>query len=253
MLAQSILSVFALAAAVGAQSSSVTPAPLATGNPRGAVYVANVKGKGGLIAEVHATTGKDGNGVEFTVNVQGLPAEGGPFMYHLHEKRVPEDGNCTATGAHIDPYKRGEVPICDESKPETCQTGDLSGKFGNITEQSWSQVYTDLYSSTIPGTPAFFGDLSVVFHLSNKTRIGCANFQGGDFTPSGTAGSSGIPQPTGTGHFGNGTSTVAPTSTGSATGTPVAPSEPAQQTTNAAQKLVAGGAGVVLAAMAFAL
>ena len=54
-------------------------------------------------------------------------------VYHIHEKPVPADGNCTGTGAHLDPYKRGETPPCDASKPETCQTGDLSGKHGNLT------------------------------------------------------------------------------------------------------------------------
>jgi hypothetical protein len=54
-------------------------------------------------------------------------------VYHIHEKPVPSDGNCTGTGAHLDPYKRGEAPPCDATKPETCQTGDLSGKYGNLT------------------------------------------------------------------------------------------------------------------------
>jgi len=62
-------------------------------------------------------------------------------VYHIHEKPVPADGNCTGTGAHLDPYKRGEVPICDASKPETCQTGDLSGKYGNITARDFSAKY----------------------------------------------------------------------------------------------------------------
>ena len=59
-------------------------------------------------------------------------------VYHIHEKAVPEDGNCTGTGAHLDPYKRGEVPICDASNKESCQTGDLSSKYGNITGTSFS-------------------------------------------------------------------------------------------------------------------
>jgi hypothetical protein len=54
-------------------------------------------------------------------------------VYHVHEKPVPSDGSCAGTGAHLDPYKRGEVPQCDTSKKETCQIGDLSGKNKNIT------------------------------------------------------------------------------------------------------------------------
>ena len=61
-------------------------------------------------------------------------------VYHIHEKPVPEDGNCTATGAHLDPYKRGEAPPCDASALPTCQTGDLSGKHGKITTEAFSAV-----------------------------------------------------------------------------------------------------------------
>ncbi|KAF2034927.1 Cu,Zn superoxide dismutase-like protein, partial [Setomelanomma holmii] len=236
------------ASAVSAQSSTVIPAPKVTGNPAGASYVATLPIKEGspIRGSISAVTAPDGVGVKFSVSFSGLPATGGPFMYHIHEKPVPDNGNCTATGAHLDPYKRGEVPICDASKPETCQTGDLSGKHGNLTAQQWSQEYIDPYSSTIPGTPAFFGDLSFVLHLSNKTRIGCANFkvQGGFAVPSG---GSSLPAPSAIGPY-NTTVTVKPTG-----GYPVAPtstslSKPPQFTGAAAK--VAGGAGAVLVAAA---
>lgn len=137
----SVLSLLAAASAVSAQSSTVVPAPKVTGNPAGASYIATLPIKEGnpLRGSILASTAPDGVGVKFSVSFSGLPATGGPFMYHIHEKPVPTDGNCTGTGAHLDPYKRGEVPICDASKPETCQTGDNSGKYGNITAQSWSQ------------------------------------------------------------------------------------------------------------------
>ncbi|RYO72374.1 hypothetical protein AA0113_g1232 [Alternaria arborescens] len=174
----SVISVLAAASAVAAQSSTVIPAPVVTGNPIGAKYVGTLPPKEGstLTGSIEATTGADGKGVKFSVSFAGLPETGGPFIYHLHAKPVPADGNCTGTGAHLDPYMRGEVPSCDASKPETCQTGDLSGKYGNATEQTFSAEYTDLYSATLPSDPAFFGALSFVVHLSNKTRIGCANF-----------------------------------------------------------------------------
>jgi hypothetical protein len=153
----SVISVLAAATAVAAQSSTVIPAPVVTGNPMGAKYVGTLPPKEGstLTGSIEGTTGADGKGVKFSVSFAGLPETGGPFMYHLHAKPVPADGNCTGTGAHLDPYMRGEVPICDATKPETCQTGDLSGKFGNITEQTFSAEYTDLYSATLPSDPAF--------------------------------------------------------------------------------------------------
>ncbi|KAF1831869.1 hypothetical protein BDW02DRAFT_30529 [Decorospora gaudefroyi] len=174
----SVISLLAAASAVSAQSSTVTPAPQVTSNPAGAKYVAMLPEKEGsaLSGSIEGTTGADGKGVKFAVSFSGLPEMGGPFIYHIHAKPVPEDGNCTATGAHQDPYMRGEATPCDPSMPETCQTGDLSGKHGSVDAMSFSAEYTDAYLSTDPSDPAFFGDLSFVIHLANKTRIGCANF-----------------------------------------------------------------------------
>jgi hypothetical protein len=139
----SIISLLAAATAVTAQSSTVTPAPEVTGNPIGAKYIGTLPKKAGsaLAGSIEGSTAADGKGVKFAVSFSGLPETGGPFMYHIHAKPVPADGNCTGTGAHLDPYLRGEVPACDASKPETCQTGDLSGKYGNITEGEFSAEY----------------------------------------------------------------------------------------------------------------
>ncbi|KAI4609054.1 uncharacterized protein J4E87_005172 [Alternaria ethzedia] len=269
----SIISVLAAATAVAAQG---TPAPVVMGNPMGAKYVGTLPAKEGsaLTGSIEATTGADGKGVKFQVSFAGLPETGGPFMYHLHAKPVPSDGNCTGTGAHLDPYMRGEAPPCDATKPETCQTGDLSGKYGNATETTFSAEYTDLYSATLPSDPAFFGALSFVVHLSNKTRIGCANFtmvsagegegypaasssaamssapamSSGYAMPPTTA-SSGFAMPSGSPAY-NATSTgmMSPT-----TGMPIPPSSASASApaefSGAAVK-VAGGAGALLAAAA---
>lgn len=257
-----VLSLIAAASAVAAQSSPVVPAPVVSGNPKGASYVATLpeQEKYTVRGSVAAVSAEDGNGVKFTVSISGLPAEGGPFMYHLHEKPVPSDGNCTGTGAHLDPYKRGEQPICDASKPETCQTGDLSGKHGNMTAQEWSQEYLDLYSATRPDVNSYFGNLSLVVHLSNKTRIACANFtqlSAGE-EPSypvssiilSTAVSSGYAVPTESGHYNSSVPTGASSPT---TGVPIAPSSTSSSTpefTGAASKLVSGAAGAIVAAAA---
>jgi hypothetical protein len=149
----SVLALLAAASAVSAQSSTVVPAPLVTDSPAGASYVATLPIKEGnpIRGSIVAVSAPKGDGVKFSVSFAGLPATGGPFMYHIHEKPVPTDGNCTGTGAHLDPYKRGEVPICDASKPDSCQTGDLSGKHSNITAQEWSQEYVrTLFASREP-------------------------------------------------------------------------------------------------------
>jgi hypothetical protein len=130
----SVFSIVAAATAVTAQTSTIVAAPVVSSNPLGVSYVATLPlNKSSVHGSITGTTASDGKGVDFAVSFSGLPAEGGPFMYHIHEKPVPADGNCTATGAHLDPYKRGEVPPCDPTAKETCQTGDLSGKYGNFT------------------------------------------------------------------------------------------------------------------------
>ena len=63
----------------------------------------------------------------------GLFAHNSCEVYHIHDQPVPANGNCTATAAHLDPYIRGEIPPCDNTHPETCQVGDLTGKHGNVT------------------------------------------------------------------------------------------------------------------------
>ncbi|MCJ1245894.1 hypothetical protein MMC30_003098 [Trapelia coarctata] len=127
---------------------------------------------------VTGTSVAGGSGVTFSIDVKGLPdlAKYGPFIYHVHAKPVPSNGNCTGTLAHLDPTSRGETPLCDASAPETCQAGDLSGKHGNITANTWTVSYSDLYISSDPSSPYYYGDKSIVIHTNNKTRLTCANF-----------------------------------------------------------------------------
>ncbi|KAL2270100.1 hypothetical protein VTJ83DRAFT_2284 [Remersonia thermophila] len=167
-------------------------ASVITNNPLGYVYEAvfpeeaffkpaypnggNIEGS--VTAEADPTG--NGTGVRFTLTLSNLPPTDGALLYHIHAKPVPADGNCTATAAHFDPFERGQQPPCDASAPETCEVGDLSGKHGAIPANSTSFTYTflDLYASTEPtNADGFFGDLSVVIHLANTTRVTCANFQ----------------------------------------------------------------------------
>ena len=98
------------------------------------------------------------------------------LAYHIHVAPVPSSGNCTDTLAHLDPFVRGEDPVCDAALPQTCQVGDLSGKHGKITSDPFVATYTDPYVTTIEGLGSYFGNRSFVVHFANKTRITCANF-----------------------------------------------------------------------------
>lgn len=150
------------------------------------------------------------SGVQFTVNLTGLPdqAQYGPFPYHIHAMSVPADGNCTATMGHLDPTNRGELYMCDTSAPETCQVGDLAGKHGGkiTTQDTFTTSFVDPYLSTDPSSDAFFGGLGFVVHTGNTTRLTCANFvmvDGGNSTSPNTTSTrnSTMPSATGTPKF----------------------------------------------------
>jgi hypothetical protein len=185
--------------ATNLQTSAV--APRVTNNPN-VTYAAKLLTKnntnlGGIIS---GTTGANGQGVMFDVHFWGFPDESlGPFSrfhsycdssnpfltqyhpeYHIHVNKVPKDGNCTAALGHLDPYNRTTTPACDPEAPETCQVGDLSGKHGEIVagpDTPFQDTYMDYYLSTKAGDVAFFGNLSVVVHAANDTRLDCGNFE----------------------------------------------------------------------------
>lgn len=132
-------------------------------------------------------------GVQISVSFHGIPDPSlyGPFVYHIHAIAVPADGNCTSTMGHLDPTNRGEYFPCDPALPQTCQVGDLAGKYGNITAAGdFTAAYTDAFLSTDSSSESFVGGKSIVIHTSNATRITCANIVmagGNATTSSGTA------------------------------------------------------------------
>lgn len=119
----------------------------------------------------------NGTGVLFYVDFSVFPSEPkyGPFAYEISDKPVPSDGNCTKIADQRDPTDQGQYQPCQSTEPDTCQIGDLAGKHGNITSTQFTASYLDLYLSTNPASPCYFGDKSVVIHTS-KTILTCANF-----------------------------------------------------------------------------
>ncbi|KAF3480199.1 cu-Zn superoxide dismutase [Arthroderma uncinatum] len=175
-LACSVLS-FGLATATGTQD-----APETVDNPIGPVYKATLLDKDSteIRGSISATAYKDGRGVVFEVDLSGFEKDDGPYAYHLHVDPVPEDGNCSKTLDHIDPFGRGQKPPCDTPHPETCEPGDLSGKHGKISvygNQHFMARYHDLYTSTRPGVGTFFGNRSFVVHNKDGKRMNCGNFK----------------------------------------------------------------------------
>lgn len=68
---------------------------------------------------------------------------------------------------------------CDAGRPDTCVVGDLSGKHAPIyvgASQPFEIHYADLFLATDAGSPAFFGNRSIVVHDPNGRRLNCGNF-----------------------------------------------------------------------------
>ncbi|KAK5305820.1 Cell surface superoxide dismutase [Cu-Zn] 4 [Exophiala xenobiotica] len=165
-----ILSCALLALSVLAQSS--TDAPITENNPTKATFQAVLQENKPVQGQITGVSNDNGTGVAFNINFFDFPdASAGPFLYHIHVLPVPQDGNCTGTLGHLTPYGRNDTPPCDATQPSTCQPGDLSGKHGTIAdtarEKNFQLTYLDLYLSTDPQSPAFFGNRSVVVHAAN--------------------------------------------------------------------------------------
>lgn len=108
---------------------------------------------------------------QISVDLENFPLVGGPFMYHIHEHPVPVDGNCNATGGHLNPF-HGSISATDLQNKEV---GDLSGKHGMINGPNFQATFSDPYLSLNPQNPAYVGGLLIVIHFQNNTRLACAN------------------------------------------------------------------------------
>ncbi|KAH8697399.1 superoxide dismutase [Talaromyces proteolyticus] len=157
-------------------------APVITGN-EDVTYTASLSNShsSSIHGAVTVTPGSGGVGLLFRVFFTGLPEDAGPFPYHIHVLKVPSNGSCAAAGSHLDPYHRGEDPPCNSAEPATCQLGDLSGKHELAIVapgvDNFSAEYTDFYLSDRQESIAYIGNLSVVIHASNGTRLNCGNFE----------------------------------------------------------------------------
>ncbi|CUM65592.1 uncharacterized protein PRCAT00003240001 [Priceomyces carsonii] len=152
-------------------------APKIKKNPKDVVAIADfpfgfdLKVKGNIVF-----TAKKGKAVKVHVDMTGLPKSGGPFVYHIHEYLVPEDGDCDAVGDHFNPYNA--PPDCDNQKKDAyCQVGDLSGKHGWIDTSCFETKYVDPYLSLNKKSKSYIVGRSIVFHFANLTKFACADIQ----------------------------------------------------------------------------
>ncbi|CAH2351251.1 cell surface superoxide dismutase [Cu-Zn] 4 [[Candida] railenensis] len=188
-------------------------APYATDSPAGAKYVATFS-KTVTGSVEFATVSNSSVGV--TVDIEGLPSSGGPFLYHVHQYPVPSNGSCLATGGHLDPYHG----VATSSDPAALEVGDLSGKHGSINGTSIDTFYVDNYLSLNKDDPAYVGNLSVVIHYANTTRLACANIELVEDSSSSSSSGNSTSNSTGS-TTENGSTSGSTVSTGGASGNPL--------------------------------
>ncbi|EEH08361.1 Cu-Zn superoxide dismutase [Histoplasma capsulatum G186AR] len=167
-----------------AQGSRFRPNVQSTNNPPNVTYTAQLLNKTttDLRGNVSITSGPGGEGVLISAMFSGFPneTEQGPFPWHVHAQPVNASGDCLSAGPHLSPNLRADAPPCDRTDLVTCQSGDLSGKYGDIggvrNGTVWTTEFFDPFLSTNPNSTSFVGNRSIVVHLYNGTRINCGNF-----------------------------------------------------------------------------
>ena len=149
-------------------------APISTDSADSDSLVATFKksSKSDIEGTIKFEPAKNGT-VLISIDLEGLPSSGGPFPFHIHEKAVPESGNCTATGGHFNPYNGSMTATAPAAK----EVGDIAGRHFNITGETFSAEIDDNYISLNPDSKAYIGGLSVVIHSSNNSRLTCANLK----------------------------------------------------------------------------
>ncbi|KAI5290185.1 hypothetical protein KEM52_000542 [Ascosphaera acerosa] len=169
-----------LCLAVAVAGVGAADAPITKDNTGTAVYAAELLDKANTTIRgvISGQGGPHGKGIKIHLRFTGLPNNDSmaPYMYHIHQYRVPEDGNCYATGGHLSPYGVPDDFKCDPQFAQRCQVGDLSGKHGKLPKGDYITMYRDDYLSINTMDPAFFGNLSIVVHSNDNTRLNCGNF-----------------------------------------------------------------------------
>ncbi|KAJ2867689.1 hypothetical protein GGH94_000656 [Coemansia aciculifera] len=122
-------------------------------------------------------------GLRVSINVSGLK-QGIQYPFHIHVNLMPENGNCTATGGHLDTYgiKTANAAYnCDKTKPlATCEIGDLAGIAGNLTANANGQAtltFNDPIITFGNNKTTILGH-SIVVHNPDNTRLACGNIIG---------------------------------------------------------------------------
>ncbi|EFP81582.1 hypothetical protein PGT21_004912 [Puccinia graminis f. sp. tritici] len=137
--------------------------------PKG--YSAQVIGIQGITGKV--TFKPTTAGIEVTVVANGFERME-KHKCHIHVNRI-QGGNCYTAGANYD--LNSKQPNCPLRTPQDqCQTGDLTGKGGDLEPKKPGVEVSMRYTDKILKVQDLVGH-SVVFHDQGGDFIGCGNIE----------------------------------------------------------------------------
>lgn len=121
-------------------------------------------------------TAPKGKTVTVSIDMTGMPKDGGSFFYKIHHHSVPADGNCANLGAVFNPYLASGS--CSSQRDDSyCQVGDLSGKHGWINSTCFEFGYSDPYLLLNPRLRAYVIGRLLAFYFANMTAFACADIE----------------------------------------------------------------------------
>ena len=139
---------------------------------RQAIASFNISGLVGMIVFEQATPF---DSTVVRVQLQGLRQNA--ESYHVHETpvgRTQTDCGVSITGGHFDPWMAGGSPTGNFTTSDDYEAGDLSGKFGQLSNlTSINATFTDPFIPLF-GSHSIIGR-SVVIHHPGGARCVCAN------------------------------------------------------------------------------
>lgn len=164
MLSQIIIFTIALVALVSARA-----APESKDSPTNVTYTAYLH-SGSILAGVSFFS-LDGY-VSVRV-VADYTEKKGPYLYRIHERAIPETGDCSRAKGDFNPYDG----LRQAKDPADMEVGDLSGKHGLLKGRSYYATYEDRYLSLNPENRAYIGNLSVVVESADGELVACGNLE----------------------------------------------------------------------------
>jgi Cu/Zn superoxide dismutase len=156
------------------------------GNPRFAVFAhAGARGNeavavfkmNGVTGEIRFTQDFIGGPTMLRVTLSGLARNA--KQYHVHERAIDrilsltEACSAASVGGHWNPL---QVPlgVCNSSQPSSCEAGDISGKYGDLSDKLFHNAAYNDSSLDLSGPNSIVGR-SIVIHDKTGARWACAN------------------------------------------------------------------------------